>query len=396
MIQLNRVGEIITGTANGKSFSVTFTQQKWDAMQDIKRRAGELSTMAELRTLLEQEFEPLMHESYKDVIESQSPYLHVNPLSNRFFLKYGTEVSKEPLPQVFVDRILESTEKHIDPRPLVKCWARFLRNPNYSAKKAELFAYYINQKYTDAQRRDQYIKDGMSYERANELATGYQTPITDEGLICTYKVSEEITKRFIADPNDEESVKQVSRYQVEVDEFSGLKTYKTPEDVEDRIFLPAVQGRNGDKFSQFEPDGTFIEEGHHIRVGKVHALKEWSMVNCDDDRSCVPGLHCGNLDYIRSYQSKGTITHYVFVDPMHIGAVVQDKTGALRVKQYMVYASFAGVTRSLYHSATYGKLTDKEYEDLVRDVVSKTRDEQISKLNEQYNAKLSLVGDGGI
>jgi hypothetical protein len=103
-----------------------------------------------------------------------------------------------------------------------------------------------------------------------------------------------------------------------------------------------------------------------------------------------------NLDYIRSYQSKGTITHYVFVDPMHIGAVVQDKTGALRVKQYMVYASFAGVTRSLYHSATYGKLTDKEYEDLVRDVVSKTRDEQISKLNEQYNAKLSLVGDGGI
>lgn len=396
MITINQMGNVITGTFNGKSFGVSFSQQRWDAMQEIKAKANAAQDMAELRTILEQEFEPLTHESYKEVIESKSPYLYVNPLSNRFYLKFGREVSKEPLPQEFVDRILESTEKNIDPRPLVKCWARFLRNPNYSEAKAARFAWYINQKYIDSKTRDKFIADGMSYERAVELATGFQTPITDEGLICTYKVSQEITKKYISDPENADEVKQVSRYAAEVDEWTGLKKYKTPEDAEDRIFLPAVQGRNGDSFQQFEPDGTFVEEGHHIRVGKIHALKEWKQVNCNDNDSCVKGLHCGNLDYIRSYQYDGTITHYVFVDPMHIGAIVQDGTGALRVKQYMVYASFVGVTRGLYHSSTYGKLTDKEYETLVQEVVAKTRDEIITKANDDYNQKVDLMGDGVI
>lgn len=393
MITINRNGDVITGTVNGQPFGVSFSQQRWDALQEVKKRANQANDMAELKAIIENEFQPLIHESYKDVIESKSPYLFVNPLSNRFFLKYGKDVSKEPLPQIFVDRILESTEKNIDPKPLVKAWARFLRDPNYTARKGELFAWYINQKYTDAKLRDKYIADGMSYERAVELATGYQTPITDEGLLCTYKVSEEITKRYVA--NGEE-VEQVSRYEAEVDEFTGLKTYNTPKDVEDRIFMPAVQHRNGDAFSQFEIDGTFVEEGHHIRVGKVHALKDWSMVDCDDSRSCVKGLHCGNLDYIRNYQGKGTVTHYVFVDPMHIGAIVQDNTGALRVKQYMVYASFVGVTRSLYHSSAYGKLTDAEYAQLVQDVVAKTRDETIQAANEKYNSMADLVGEGSI
>lgn len=102
-----------------------------------------------------------------------------------------------------------------------------------------------------------------------------------------------------------------------------------------------------------------------------------------------------NLDYIRCYQSDGTVTHEVLIDPMDIGAVVQDNTGALRVKSYMVWRSFAGVNRGLYHSATYAKLKDDEYEALIQAVVQKTRDEAIAAAQEAYEQKVGLVGDAG-
>ena len=92
-----------------------------------------------------------------------------------------------------------------------------------------------------------------------------------------------------------------------------------------------------------------------------------------------------NLDYIRSYQNEGTVTHYVFVDPMDIGAVVQDGTGALRVKSYMVYASFTGVNSGIYHSSTYGQLKDEEYAKMVEEAVAKSRDEA-QELAEQKSA----------
>src|ERR1044072_7032666 len=391
-IRVNRIGESITGSYNGKSFGVSFDEKKYAAMKELQKAANNANTMDELRSIIDQ-FEPLTHESYKEVIEHKSPYLFVNNVTNQFFLKYNKQQSKEPIPQRLVDLILESTEKGMDVKPLVKCWARFLRNPNYSAEKARLFAYYISQTYTDPRKTEALIREGVNPERAHEMATTYQTPITEEGLICTYKVSQEITKKFVKG-DEEDSVKQVNRFDYEVDEFTGLKTYKTPEHVEDRIFEPAVMGNRGDVFQRFTATGAPDGEGHLIKVGQIHALKDWDMVNCDDRVFGVKGLHCGNLDYIRSYQREGTVTHNMLVDPMHIGAVVQDNTGALRVKQYMLYASFAGVNRGIYHSATYGRLTDQEFAELVRDTVAKTRDAAIAAATEAFDAKSGLVGDG--
>lgn len=387
-----QVGGAITGSANGKPFGVSYSEERWNAMQEVKSRANTAQSMDELKTILE-EFEPLTHESYKEIVETKSPYLHVNPATNRFYLKYNRVISKEPLPQVFVDRILESVEKGIDPKPLVKCWARFLRNPNYSEAKANLFAWYINQKYTNPEQVQKLRQEGLTHEKATAIATSYQTPITDEGLICSYKVSLEITKKFVkADDNSEDGVKQVGRYDYDVDEFTGLKTYKQPEHVEDRIFEPAVMHKGGDEFILSLLDGTFMSKGHIIKVGMVHSLDSWDMVDCNDRHSGVKGLHIGNLDYIRCYQTDGTVTHQVLVDPMDIGAVVQDGTGAIRVKSYMVYASFAGVNRSLYHSATYGKLKDDEYAKLVEEVVAKTREEAIAAAMETFEQKADLVG----
>lgn len=390
MLTVNRIGDVITGTSNGKSFGVSWSEPRWNAMKEIQARANAAQSMDELKTIIE-EFEPLTHESYKEMAETKSPYLHVNPATNRFYLKYKQTISKEPLPQVFVDRILESIEKNIDPKPLIKCWVRFLRNPNYSQEKANLFAWYISQVYTDPQKVQKLTQDGVVSEKAREYATVYQTPITDEGLICTYKVSEEITKKFVKDEDAEDGVKQVGRYDYEVDEDTGLKKYVQPVN-EERIFQPAVQGTRGDAWDLLEPNGSlFKSDVHIIKVGKIHRLKDWNMIDCRDKAACVPGLHCGNLDYIRSYQTPGTVTHYVFVDPMDLGAVVQDGTGALRVKEYMVYASFTGVNSGLYHSSSYGELKDAEYEKMVQEVATKTRDEAMSAAQEALEQRVGLV-----
>lgn len=291
-ISVNRIGNSITGTVNGKSYGVSFSESRWAAMQELKAKANAASSMSELKEIIEA-FEPLTHESYKEMAETRSPYLHVNPGTNRFYLKYKQTISNEPLPQVFVDRMLESIEKNLDITPLVKCWVRLLRNPNYSQNKAQLFAWYINQKYTDPQKVQKLEADGVASEKAREYATVYQTPITDEGLICTYKVSKELTKKYVKDKEAEEGVKLEDRYDYDVDEETGLKTYKQPVN-EDRIFEPAVQGKNGDVWGLFEPNGSlFKNDVHIIKVGKIHTLKDWKMVDCNDKHSCVKGLHCG-------------------------------------------------------------------------------------------------------
>lgn len=67
------------------------------------------------------------------------------------------------------------------------------------------------------------------------------------------------------------------------------------------------------------------------------------------------------LDYIRGYQGSDTVTHNVFVDPAHIGAVPDDSTGAIRCIQYFVHSSFAGVNGSIYHSSEYAAKVDAQW-----------------------------------
>jgi hypothetical protein len=49
---------------------------------------------------------------------------------------------------------------------------------------------------------------------------------------------------------------------------------------------------------------------------------------------------------------------------MYIGAVTNDGSGALRVKEYYVYNTFTGVTKSMYHSSTYAAMTDAAWKEM--------------------------------
>jgi hypothetical protein len=89
-------------------------------------------------------------------------------------------------------------------------------------------------------------------------------------------------------------------------------------------------------------------------------------VNTNDGRSCVKGLHFGGLQYINCYSGE---IHNIFVDPMHIGAVPDDETGAIRCIQYFVHSSLVGVNGSIYHSSTYAAKTDQEWEEMKAEAV---------------------------
>jgi hypothetical protein len=368
MIIINTDGEIISGSYGGKPFGVTFNEERYQAMLRLERKSASIEKIEEMKELL-QEFEGLTKEDFKQIVETASPYIYVNKNTGQFYLKHKDKISTKAIPQPLVNRMLDSVEKKIDITPLVKCWVRFMRNINFTESKARRFANYINRTHTNHERVAELQEQGLSHEVATKLATTMQTPITQEGLLCTYKVSTEIDWKYKLD--DQGQPVKVHRHadKAQIDEVTGLVTYAGI-DNEDRLFQPAVMGTGGDEF--FCGD----ELGHKIRVGKAHRLPDWSYVNTDDNQSCVPGLHVGNIDYIKGYQHAGTVTHYVFVDPMHIGAITdEDADSALRVLQYFVYDSFIGVNRGYYHSSQYAKKTDEEYDEMVRQAVADSEGE---------------------
>ncbi len=381
MITLNVVGEVISGSFGGEHFGITFDQEVYDQMVKLQSEANAADSVAEVKAILEK-FAPLTVQDFKATIEGASEYLHFNKATGETFLKYNKVVSNVPMPKGFVDRLNESIEKNIDILPMVKFWIRTLRNPKLNPLKLDKIVDYINATYFDSEYAQKLMDEkGISYEVAEALATRIQVPITQEGLLQTYKVSREKLEKF-----DAKTGEKIDRFVATFDEETGLKTYAEPEFVEDRVFEPAIQGQAGDEFSC----GDTV--GHIIKVGEVHALADWSMVDCNDSRSCLKGLHVGNLDYIRGYQREDTVTHNVFVDPMFIGAVPRDDSGAIRCKEYMVYDTFKHVTKTLYRSSEYASKTDSQWQSMLAEAVkahaefAATVKEDADKVAEQLTA----------
>ena len=124
-------------------------------------------------------------------------------------------------------------------------------------------------------------------------------------------------------------------------------------------------GTGGDAFFCEGTNG-YTKPCHFIKVGCTHRLPSWDDVNTNDRRSCVKGLHFGGLEYIDMISGE---IHNIFVDPMHIGAVPDDETGASRCLQYFVHSSLAGVNGSIYHSSTYAAKTDAEWAEMRKKIV---------------------------
>jgi hypothetical protein len=350
-----------------------FSKESYDALGKLEADFDKVKTPAEAEIVMKKAIE-LTSNPIESVIESECPHLKIDVKTKKFYLFHNNVLSSIPLPGELVERILDSQDKEIDYMPLIRMWVRFLRNPNLNKKgKGEAFASkffkFVNLKYVHPEVKANLIKDGFSEDVAKERATMYQMKITKEGLLNGYKVSAEHTVKYEADENGKPI--QKPRYLETFDINTGKITGEgLPDTVEERIFIPAIQGFNGDPFSCEGANG-FDGLGHFIKVGCTHALDSWDQVNIDDDSSCVKGLHFGGLYYIKGISGH---IHNIFVDPMHVGAIPDDNTGAARCKQYFVHSSLAGVNGSIYHSSSYAKLTDSEWNKMLAEAVKVSMD----------------------
>ena len=384
MIHINVSEGLISGSYGETPFSVTYDQNLYDAMIKVANAANDATDMETYKLHLG-EFESLTVEDYTKVIQDKCEFIYVNPSSGEFFLKVGDVVTNQPMPKALVDRIYESIDMGIDFEPLVKMWTRWLRNPLLKEKGqnfSERFFNFVNMKYVHPKLMKELVEEqGLTEDVAERRATMYQMKITKEGLLNGYKVSKEVLHKY-----DAESGERVDRYKRTFNPDTGeIDSEGIPEVVEDRLFEPAIMGSGGDAFS-CEGSNGFGSDGHFIKVGCSHRLPSWDCVNTNDDSSCVPGLHVGGLKYISFYSGE---IHNVFIDPMHVGAIPDDVDGAIRCLQYFVHSSLVGVNGSIYHSSTYAAKTDKEWEDMRKEILVDYLD-QVSQIQEGRKQLMEL------
>jgi hypothetical protein len=381
MITINVIEDRIVGSIGEEPFSVTYNPIVYAKMIELAEVANKAETFDEYMEACK-EFSTFSVEDYTVLIQSKNPDIYVSKKTGEFFLKHNNVISSIPMPKALVERIYESMDKGLDFSPLIKMWTRWLRNPILREKTkagagsrfSERMFNFINMKYVHPKLRDKFIADGFSEQVATEKSTMYQVKITNEGLINGYKVSKEVLDKF-----DTETGERVDRYKRTFNPDTGeVESDGIPAIVEDRLFQPAIMGTSGDAF-YCEGSNGYANPGHFIKVGCVHRLQSWDQVNTNDRSSCVPGLHVGGLMYIANYSGE---IHNVFIDPMHIGAIPDDNTGAIRCLQYFVHSSLVGVNGSIYHSSKYAAMTDAEWDKMKEEAVKLKGEEAQKKLDE--------------
>jgi hypothetical protein len=283
----------ILGVINGESFNVVYSDALLQQLKDFQIDYESIEEVDAYEKWVDAVKLALKSSDSSDAIIAKCKDLMYNTKNGKYYIKVGTKVSKHPVPTPLVEVILESTEKNIDPTPVVKAWVRFLRNPNFTPRKAELFAQYITAIIVDTEELTKLMEeDGFIYEKAVERAQYRDVTITAEGLLVCKKYARLLTKGWVIDPETNEPVlEDLYKTTKTVDQWSGkvTETVAYPDFTEELTFEPPVMGRSGNAFLCGD-----VEE-HIIKVGQKHTLKSWSQVNCNDNTSCVKGLHVGKV-----------------------------------------------------------------------------------------------------
>jgi hypothetical protein len=375
MISINVIGDRISGSYGNTPYSRSFEKDIYNQMTSLAEQADEVDSVEEYNKILA-EFSLLATEDINDrrflVDLAGGVNLFKDPAGRHYVQFEDGEIIDTPLPESLVERFMYTLTTGVSVAPLYKLWMRWLRNPILRRKNkkgtgeqfTKRFFEFINMTYVHPKLKQELMEEhGLSEELAEERATVYQVKITREGLVNAFKVSREILHKY-----DTETGEEVPRYQRTFNPDTGeIDSDGLPEHVEDRLFEPSIKGQSGDAFYCEGANG-YSTPQHFIKVGCTHRLPSWDMVNTDDERSCVPGLHVGGLKYIAWYSGE---IHNVFVDPMHVGAVPDSQDGAIRCLQYFVHSSLSGVNGSIYHSSTYAAKTDEEWEEMKDKLIEK-------------------------
>jgi hypothetical protein len=298
MFTFNKNAKTISGTINGKVFGIHYNEEAFKTMVELQDKF-EASTEAAERIEIVKQFQVLIDSVSAPEATVQST-IHPNIIlqsNGRYYFQIDGKTTKVSIPSSFIDRMKNSIDKNISIEPLIKFWARFLRNQKFRSLKsveakeafAERLCNYVDLDFCDNSKVQELIdKNGYTEEVAKELCTVKQVKISKEGLLCTFKVSKEISTRYrLNEKGEKESYDVYAKVATSIDPITGLVTYEKADlPNEKRVFEPAVVGTSYEEFYCGE------SLGHMIMVGQVHRLKNgWKSINTDDDRSCVPGLH---------------------------------------------------------------------------------------------------------
>lgn len=387
MITFRKLTDRITGSVNGKPFSLPKTDGYLNDLQiiidtleggDMNPDEAEVAVMA------------LSKGSRKAVIAASCPYLMYNPMTSAYYLALNNEkVSDHQIPEALQYYLEYSHEHNIDVLPVVKAWTRFLKNPKYSKELGEWFQNYLTTDFTDYNEVDKLVEEGYTNEAAVNIAKYKDIAITQEGLLATYKVAEIVTWE----------------YTVEEDEFGNFVTKKNnkpmippvvcpttgailepakmakPEFKEDLIFTPAIW-KNGDKFYS----GDVL--GYVYKVGEVQRLPKEAKRNYQNTFG-GGGLYIGGLAYIAGYRSSGTHVLTCFVDPADIISF-QAEGSAIRVNALMPNNVWDETIplRGLYHSSTYAALSTQRLEEMLAEIAKDEAEAEAKKAAKEENSKL--------
>lgn len=375
MININLIGNLISGSYGNTPFSRVYEKDIYDQMVQLADAADSADSVEEYNKILS-EFSLLTTEDFNEKLHADDfiksgVTLYADALGRHYIQFDDGVIIDIPMPRSFVNRIYDISSMGFDTTPMFKLWLRWCRNPILREKMrsgegeefTKRFCEFVDMKYVHPTLKQELMEDhGLSEELAEERATMYQVKVTKEGLINAFKVSREVLHKY-----DTETGEEMPRYQRTFNPDTGeIDSDGLPDTVEDRLFEPSVMGSRGDAFYCEGANG-YVEPTHFIKVGCTHRLPSWDLVDTNDNRSCVAGLHVGGLKYISWYSGE---IHNVFVDPMHIGAIPDSEDGAIRCLQYFVHSSLVGVNGSMYHSSAYAALTDEQWEEMKEDLIA--------------------------
>ena len=337
LLSVNKVGNLISGVIGKKRYSVPFEHSLFAALQEQEQLFEMADTIEEAEAVIADAMS-LTKRNVANEVEANTSGIHFDEKTQTFHLKEGDVISEQAVPKKLADIMIKMFEEGNTIQPLVRAWTLFLRNPNFTPDKAELFANYITTTALDDDDYEEYIAQGYSEAKATELATYSDVSITKQGLLVTNKYVDLLREN---DHYEEE-------YQLNLLRDEESKA-------EDAHLIPPVMRSTGDKWYV---NG---ELTHLVKVGHVHTLPSWSFVDCNDDHSCVKGAHLGGKRYIRGYNSPTSMLLDCLASPDKIGAFDRSGNGAVRMLEFMVLGANFAKNKGLYHTTDYAAKIEDDW-----------------------------------
>lgn len=361
---LNKTNNNINGIIMFQPYSIPFNQTIYDELLILEEMHYEAATAVEADAILSEAIAKINNYTASLTVTVAN---HVTPISDKlaevdgkfYLIGKGSVVSKIAIPQPLVDKMISAYQEGLTVDPYIKCWTLFLKNPNFTLAKAELFAKYLTAKFVDVELFEKLVEEGYSEDKAKELSTYNEVSITRSGLISTYKYVELVEGVF----------------DLATEAFDANPTLHA----ENFKFLPPVMG------TRYDPVLVNGELTHNIRIGTLHELQSWDQVDCNDNSSCVKGLHVGSQTYIRCFGGRTCFLINCLVSPSDIGAIVQARNtgdeGALRVLRYYTISVNIAPNKNRYH------------ESVLLDKVEEVWEEERTKAIEETNKRIKELKD---